>query len=61
MSDISVIQIVVNVSGGCVQSIEGDALPDGMQIDFIVRDQDNIESGDDDPMPDDYAGAIVYW
>lgn len=52
-------RIVVEVMGGVVQSVYGDPMPEGVELDIIVRDHDNIEAGDDDPISDDEAENMV--
>lgn len=54
-------RIVVDVKGGVVQSIYGDKLPREYQFEFIVRDWDNIEAGDLDPLGDDYKAEEYFW
>ena len=55
------ITIYVDVEGGCVQGIYGDALPTDIEINFVLRDHDNIEVGDEDPMPDGYVPECYYF
>jgi hypothetical protein len=54
-------RIIIDVQGGAVQSVYGDLLPDGVNVEIILRDHDNIEAGDPDPMPEDYKPATNYW
>ena len=53
--------IYVDVKGGCLQSIYGDQLPTDCQINFVLRDHDNIEAGDPDPAELDYEPEVYYW
>ena len=55
------INLVVVVSGGCVYSINGDKCPEGIELNFVVQDRDNIDSGDDDPVAEDYTPEVYYW
>lgn len=61
--DKQVIRLLVQVEGGCVQVVSGDAPPDDIDIEVIVRDLDNIRDGDDDPLDDYPAGfnTHTYW
>ena len=51
---------MIDVRGGCVQSVYGDAAPQGLKLNFLIRDWDNIEAGDPDPITKDYTPAAVY-
>jgi hypothetical protein len=53
--------IYVEIKGGALQNIYGDQLPTACQIEFILRDFDNIESGDPDPQPEGYKPEVYYW
>lgn len=53
--------IYVDIQGGALQSIYGDELPDGIKIDFVLRDGDNIDAGDEDPLPEHYTAQKTYW
>jgi hypothetical protein len=53
--------IYVEIKGGALQNICGDQLPTDCQIEFILRDFDNIEAGDPDPQPEDYKPEVYYW
>lgn len=54
-------KIIVEVSGGMVQQIYGDRIPENIELEFIVRDFDNIEAGDPDPVGENYEPAVYYW
>ncbi len=54
-------RIIVDVYGGCVESIYGDRLPAGVEIECIVRDYDNIKEGDPDPVDENYMPEVRYW
>lgn len=54
-----VFEIYIRVEGGMVQGIYGDELP--IQINFIVRDLDNINAGDEDPQPENYEPETAYY
>ena len=53
--------IYIDVQGGCLQGIYGDQLPTDCQINFVLRDHDNIEAGDPDPAPEDFKPEAHYW
>ena len=53
--------LYVEIQGGCLHGIYGDQLPTGFQVNFVLRDYDNIEAGDEDPMPDGYAPECYYF
>lgn len=55
------VRIVVDVDGGCVQSIYGDKLPSDYQFEFVVRDWENIAGGDVDPLEGDTSPMEVFW
>lgn len=57
------VTLYIDIEGGCLRGIYGDdlELPPHIQLDFVLRDHDNIEKGDEDPLPDDYKPAIHYW
>lgn len=55
------INICVEVKHGCVQRIYGEDLPDGVEINFIVRDVDAIEEGYVDPLPRNFEPVTTYW
>lgn len=59
MSDAT--RIVIDIRGGALWSVYGDKLPEGVEIEVILRDRDNIEAGDADPMGTDYEPEIHYW
>jgi hypothetical protein len=44
------ISLVIEVEGGIVQAVYGDNMPEGFELDVVVRDLDNIEQGDEDPI-----------
>jgi hypothetical protein len=50
--------IIVDVRGGVVQSVYGDKIEN---LDVIVRDWDNIDAGDPDPIEDEYMPEEYYW
>ena len=54
-------RIIIDIRGGILYSVYGDKLPEGVEIDVILRDQDNIEAGDADPLPEDYQPELHYW
>lgn len=59
-------RIIVEIEGGCVRAIYGDTMPEGVELDVIVRDMDNIEQGDEDPLTeqdlkDKKQDMIYYW
>ena len=55
------INLVVEVSGGCVRSIHGDECPEDVELSFTVQDHDNISFGNDDPVAEDYIPEVYYW
>jgi hypothetical protein len=56
------LQLVIEVEGGCVRTVWGSEPPHGIEIDFIVRDLDNIADGDDDPTGElGDVGTYIYW
>ena len=55
------INLIVEVGEGCVRSIHGDKCPEEIELSFTVQDHDNINSGDDDPIPVDYIPESYYW
>ena len=55
------VRIIVDIRGGALQAVYGDRLPEGVQVEFILRDHDNIAAGDADPMNEDYAPDVYYW
>jgi hypothetical protein len=55
------VRFVINVEEGVVQSVQGDPLPEHIQVDFIVRDFDNIRAGDDDPLSGQEEPQLFYW
>lgn len=55
-----VTKIVMEIEGGCLQAVYGDRLPEGVDVEFILRDMDNIEAGDPDPVKD-YTPEVHYW
>lgn len=54
-------RLIIDVRGGCVQAVYGDRLPEDVQVEFILRDWDSIEDGDQDPMDEDYKPEVYYW
>ena len=55
------VRIIMDIRGGALQAVYGDRLPEGVQVEFILRDHDNIAAGDADPMDEDYAADAYYW
>lgn len=55
------IKIIVDVRGGIVHSIYGDAPPKNVQLELVVRDHDSIDAGDEDPLHPSYSPEIFYW
>ena len=55
------VRIIMDIRGGALQAVYGDRLPEGVQVEFILRDYDNIAAGDADPMNEDYAPDVYYW
>lgn len=55
------VRIIMDIRGGALQAVYGDRLPEGVQVEFILRDHDNIAAGDADPMNEDYAPDVYYW
>ena len=53
--------IYIEVEGGCVRLIRGDRLPTACQINFVIRDHDNIKEGDEDPQPPGYEPEVYYY
>lgn len=54
-------KICVELQHGCIQRIYGEVLPEGVQINFIVRDLDAISEGYVDPLPHNFDPTITYW
>ncbi len=58
-------RIIVEVEGGVVQTVYGDKLPDDIELDVVIRDWDNINAGDPDPLTEeeqkDSDSMITYW
>ena len=58
-------RIIVEVDGGVVQTVYGDKMPEGIELDVIIRDLDNINQGDDDPLLaedfEDTDDMVTYW
>lgn len=55
-------RIYIEIAGGALQGVYGDPLPEGVEVEFILRDMDNIEAGDEDPLPDGIPGEhTFYW
>lgn len=58
-------RIIIEVDGGVVQTVYGDKMPEGIELDIIIRDWDNINQGDDDPLNEedlkDINDMINYW
>ena len=55
------IKLVIDVQGGCVQSVYGDEMPGGTKLKVVLRDRDNIEDGDPDPVAESYQPAATYY
>lgn len=55
------VRIIIAVAGGCVQSVYGDEMPDGTKLKVVLRDFDNIEAGDPDPVHESYQAAATYF
>ena len=55
------VRIIMDIRGGALQAVYGDRLPEDVQVEFILRDHDNIAAGDADPMNEDYAPDVYYW
>ena len=55
------ITIIIDVQGGCVQSVYGDEMPGGTKLKVVLRDRDNIEDGDPDPVAESYQPASTYY
>lgn len=57
------IKIYIEIEGGCLQGVYGGELPliNGAQVEFILRDMDNINAGDPDPLPGGAAGDCSYY
>lgn len=55
------IRIYIDIQGGCLQSIYGDKLPDNVEVEFVLRDHDNIEYGDPDPLDGEPEPEAYYW
>ena len=57
--------IYIDIKGGALQNLYGDKLESEEQIEFVLRDWDNIESGDPDPVEenegDDWEPEVYYW
>ena len=54
-------RIVIEVHNGAVQAVYGDKLKTKEQIEFIVRDWDNINAGDPDPVGFENEPEVRYW
>ena len=55
------VRIIMDIRGGALQAVYGDRLPEGVPVDFILRDPANIAAGDADPMNEDYVPDVYYW
>ena len=55
------IAIIIDLQGGCVQSVYGDEMPGGTKLKVVLRDRDNIEDGDPDPVAESYQPAATYY
>lgn len=55
------IRIIIDIQGGLLQAVYGDRLPEGIEVEFILRDRDDIYDGDPDPMGKDYEPDVHYW
>ena len=59
-------RLIVELDGGCVRAVYGDRMPEGVELDVIVRDWDNINEGDPDPLTeqdiaDKNDGKMIYY
>lgn len=50
--------IYVDILNGSLQAVCGDDIND--EVEFVLRDWDNIHSGDDDPTPEGYVPERYY-
>lgn len=50
--------IYIDILGGCCQAVYGDKLNEEVQ--FVLRDWDNIGAGDEDPVAEGYEPEKVY-
>ncbi len=60
------VRLIIELDGGCVRAVYGDAMPEGVELDVIIRDWDNINQGDPDPLTeqdltDKKQDMIYYW
>ena len=60
------VRLIVELDGGCIRAVYGDAMPEGVELDVIIRDWDNINAGDPDPLTeqdlkDKDQDMIYYW
>lgn len=51
-------KLIIHVDGGVVQNVYGDDIP--LDIEIIVRDMDNINAGDNDPLEFTYTPERYY-
>jgi hypothetical protein len=47
------LNLVIEIEGGVLQGVYGDEMPQGYKLNIILRDMDNIEAGDKDPVNPD--------
>jgi hypothetical protein len=55
------VKLIVEIEGGTLQAIYGDAMPEGVKLEVVLRDLDNIAQGDLDPAPGAYANAQDFY
>lgn len=54
-------RLFIKIKDGVLQSVYGDEMPEGVWLDVILRDMDNIDCGDPDPDPNNGEGLTYYW
>lgn len=54
-------RLFIKIEDGCLLSVYGDDAPEGVEIDVILRDMDNINAGDLDPDPNPSDKTYVYY
>ena len=59
-------RLIIEINGGVLHAVYGDALPENIELDVILRDMDNINDGDADPLTeqdkiDKEQDMIYYW
>lgn len=55
------IAIIIDLQGGCVQSVYGDEMLGGTKLKVVLRDRDDIDDGDPDPVAESYQPAATYY